>query len=247
MALFRRLILAAVAAGALAGTTVSAVQQVTTVPLILEAERYEGDGPATAGHAHGHSHSHDIAAGDAQTHGDAGTGDAHGHAIFADAERLGFTVLANLMVGVAYALLLGAAWLLTGAPMDARRGLLWGAGGFVAFTLAPAVGLPPELPGMAGGELAARQLWWMSAAVSAAAGLLALAFGRNRLVVAAGLAIAALPHLVGAPHADAFGGAPPPELAARFAALSIGVAALFWLVLGAASGAMLRRLLPAQS
>ena len=240
MAVFRRLVIAAVTAGALAGTVVSAVQQVTTVPLILEAERYEVE----AGREHAHSHGESAP--------------VHGHASHAAAEpgagdheplnleRLGFTVLANLLIGVAYALLLGAAWLLTGAPMDARRGLLWGAGGFVAFTLAPAIGLPPELPGMAAADLAARQVWWLSAALCAGIGLLALAFARNRLLILAGLALAALPHLVGAPHAPSYG-SPPPELAARFAALSIGVAALFWVILGAASGAMLRRLLPAQS
>jgi predicted cobalt transporter CbtA len=45
----------------------------------------------------------------------------------------------------------------SGHDLDARRGLLWGLGGFAALHLAPAVGLPPELPGMASADLAARQ------------------------------------------------------------------------------------------
>ncbi|WP_434624149.1 CbtA family protein [Azospirillum sp. B2RO_4] len=114
-------------------------------------------------------------------------------------QRIGLTIVANLLTGVAYALLLGAAILLAGRPVDARRGLVWGMGGFVAVSLAPSFGLAPELPGMAGAELELRQLWWLSAAAGAGAGLAALAFARNRLVIAAAILVAALPHLIGAP------------------------------------------------
>jgi cobalt transporter subunit CbtA len=237
MALFRRLFLAAVAAGLLAGAAISVVQQFTIVPLILAAEVYEDAAPAeAAGHSHTgaeaapHGHGHD--------HGPASGG--------VDAERLGFTILANLLTGIGYALLLGGAWLVTGTAMNARHGILWGAAGFVAFALAPGFGLPPELPGMAAGEVGPRQVWWISAALCAAGGLWALAFARNGLVIVAALAVAALPHLIGAPHSDTFSEVPPPELAARFTAISLGVTALFWLVLGAASGAMLKRLSPVQ-
>lgn len=224
--MFRRLVMAAVLAGALAGAAVSAVQQVTTVPLILAAEGYEA-----VPHAHGSQDAH-----------------SHAHAptvpgIAVDAERLAFTVLTNLVVGTGYALLLAAAMLLVGAPVDLRRGVLWGAGGFVAFTLAPAFGLPPELPGTATADLAARQAWWASAALTAAGGLLLAAFSRRRALVVAGLAVAVLPHIVGAPHADPVGSVTPPELAARYAAVSIGIGALFWVVLGAACGALMRRVL----
>ncbi|WP_029009414.1 CbtA family protein [Azospirillum halopraeferens] len=222
--MFGRLVLAAVTAGVLAGAAVSVVQQVTTVPLILSAEVYE-----VAAEAAGH-------AGHAAAHAGAGFG--------FDAARVGLTVLTNLVIGSGYGLLLAAAMLLIGAPVNLRRGVLWGAGGFVAFTLAPAFGLPPELPGTATAELAARQAWWLAAALTAAAALLAAAFARRPAWVIAALAVAALPHLIGAPHAEPVGSLTPPELAARFAAVSIGVAALFWAVLGAACGALMSRLLP---
>ena len=150
-------------------------------------------------------------------------------------------MVTNILVGVAYGLLLAGVMLLVGAPVDARRGLVWGIGGFVAFALAPAAGLPPELPGMGGAGLEARQAWWIAAALCAAGGLLALAFARNRFVIAAGVVLAALPHLIGAPHPESPEGAVPPELAARFAALSIAVAALFWAALGSACGALMQR------
>jgi predicted cobalt transporter CbtA len=42
----------------------------------------------------------------------------------------------------------------------------------------------------------------------------------------------ALPHAVGAPVPEAFSGIAPPELAAGFAARSLGVALAVWAVLG---------------
>lgn len=243
MTLFRRLFLAAVVAGVLSGTAASVVQQVTTVPLILEAERYEtvpapASVPAPAATAE-------------NAHSQAG----HVHAAPAPAEevtaaeafqRVGLTVVANLLVGVAYGLLLAGTMLLVGAPVDARRGLVWGIGGFVAFALAPAVGLPPELPGMGGAALEARQAWWIAAALCAAGGLLALGFAKNRFVIAAGVVLAALPHVIGAPHPESPEGVVPPEMAARFAVLSIGVAALFWAALGSACGALMQRVVQAR-
>ncbi len=240
MTLFRRLFLAAVVAGVLSGTAASVVQQVTTVPLILEAERYETVPEPVAAPAKPAEQTNTLAS----THG------GHSHAAPAPAadvsaeevfQRVGLTVVTNLLVGVAYGLLLAGAMLLVGAPVDARRGLVWGAGGFIAFALAPAVGLPPELPGMGGAGLEARQAWWIAAALCASGGLLALGFARNGFVIAAGVVVAALPHLIGAPHPESPEGVVPAEMAARFAVLSIGVAALFWAALGSVCGALMQR------
>lgn len=233
MTLFRRLFLAAVVAGVLSGTAASVVQQVTTVPLILEAERYETvPAPVAAPIPTApseHAHSHAAAAPAPETSAEEAF------------QRVGLTLVTNLLVGVAYGLLLAGAMLIVGAPVDARRGLVWGVGGFIAFALAPAVGLPPELPGMGGAGLEARQAWWIAAALCAAGGLLALGFAKNRFVIAAGVVLAALPHLIGAPHPESPEGVVPPEMAARFAMLSIGVAALFWAALGSACGALMQR------
>lgn len=238
MDLIRRLFTAALVAGVLSGTAASVVQQATTVPLILEAEKYEVvtpppaavAAPAPAGapaasHAEGHQHGpvREVGEGVPVTLDEA-------------MQRIGLTIAANLIAGVAYALLLAAAILLAGRPVDARRGLVWGMGGFVAVSLAPSFGLAPELPGMAGAELELRQLWWLSAAAGAGVGIAALAFARNRLVIAVAVLAAALPHLIGAPHPESAEGAVPPELAARFVTASLGSAALFWAILGSVCG-----------
>lgn len=225
MDLIRRLFTAALVAGVLSGTAASVVQQATTVPLILEAEKYEVVSPPAGSPESSHQHGpvREIGEGVPTTLDEA-------------MQRIGLTIVADLLTGVAYALLLGAAILLAGRPVDARRGLVWGMGGFVAVSMAPAFGLAPELPGMAGAELELRQLWWLSAAAGAGVGMAALAFARNRLVIAAAILAAALPHLIGAPHPESAEGAVPPELAARFVTASLGGAALFWAILGSACG-----------
>ena len=62
-------------------------------------------------------------------------------------------------------------FLLRGKPVDLNQGFLWGAAGFVVFSAAPALGLPPELPGMTAATLGSRQLWWFGTVFVTAIGL----------------------------------------------------------------------------
>src|SRR5258706_524177 len=62
----------------------------------------------------------------------------------------------------------------TGHGVDGIRwheGLVWGLAGFTVFTLAPGLGLPPQLPGVPAAPLLSRQIWWVLAALAAAGGL----------------------------------------------------------------------------
>jgi cobalt transporter subunit CbtA len=119
---------------------------------------------------------------------------------------------------------------------------LWGLAGFAAMTLSPSLGLPPEVPGSVAAELSARQVWWISAVVTAAVGLWLLAFGRAALWKIVGVAILAVPHIVGAPHPHGGEvGAAPPELAAQFAATSIVVSAVSWALIGWLAGTFFER------
>lgn len=233
IAILRRLLAAGLLAGLVAGLAVTLVQQAQVVPLILAAETYEEAG------AHDH-----------------GTSD-RGHAeVWAPAdglERLAFTLLANLVAGAGYGLVLVAAMIFAGRAAGARRGLLWGAAGFAAFALAPALGLPPELPGMMSADLAARQAWWLVAALSTAGGLALLVFAPARphrawlrpALQVVGVVALALPHLAGAPQPlDETASAVPAELAAQFAVAALVAQAAFWAVLGAVAGHVLGRSLP---
>src|SRR5439155_22216001 len=158
-------------------------------------------------------------------------------------ERAGYTVVADILAGIGFALvLIGAVALarLGGYAIDARRGLIWGAAGFVVFALAPAIGLPPELPGMAAADLAARQQWWLLTAAATAGGLGLIIFARPAALRVVGVVLIVLPHLIGAPTPHASSGVPA-ELAAEFATASLAVAAVFWLLLGSVSGWLYRR------
>jgi predicted cobalt transporter CbtA len=129
----------------------------------------------------------------------------------------------------------------SGRPFTASDGVLWGAAGFAAFSLAPAFGLPPELPGMAGSELIQRQIWWVATVCCTAGGIASL-LCLTGLWRIAGIILILLPHLIGAPHTDGHG-AIPGEMAATFATASLGASAVFWVVLGWVSGWAQQRLI----
>ncbi|MCZ4279876.1 CbtA family protein [Kiloniella laminariae] len=157
-------------------------------------------------------------------------------------ERTLFTTLANVLTGVGFAAILVACFVFSNTELSGRRGVIWGLAGFAAFTLAPALGLPPEVPGSMAAELEGRQLWWIGAVVATAAGLWLMVFNDKRLLHVAGLLLLLIPHLIGAPQPAELGGNAPPELAGHFAAASIVVSALFWVILGWTSGTLWQRL-----
>lgn len=233
-----RVLTAALAAGFLAAVVASVLQAFTTTPLILRAEAFERQAATAAERtgliAKAHlAHEHPAQAIDAGAEWRPAEG----------VPRAVFTGLATLLSGVGYALLLSALLLGAGSGFSLRETLPWAIGGFLAVNLAPAMGLPPELPGMGGGSLAARQAWWLAAALGTGLGLYLVGIVRARWAVALGLAAMVGPHVVGAPHAAAASGVPA-VLAAQFAARSLAVAFVFWAVLGLALGWIWPRLEP---
>lgn len=242
--MFARLLAATLASGVLAGVLISLVQEVTTTPLILQAETYESQ--AEAGPAPAQAMLWRQVRGDSGirfVHGDessggtgAGNGDATAWSPEDGIERTLFTVLANIVTGVAFAALLVAAFGLRGAPVSARKGVVWGLAGFTVFAAAPSLGLPPEVPGAMAAEIGIRQAWWALAAASTAAGLWLLVFQSRIAFHIVGVALLALPHLIGAPHPDHVGGLVPPELAGQFVSASLATSLVFWAMLGWLAG-----------
>src|SRR5262249_31984720 len=110
-------------------------------------------------------------------------------------------------------------------------------------TLAPAIGLPPELPGGGAGPLVARQLWWLMTVLSTGAALAFAVFGRRTVYIAIAVVLLAFPHLVGAPAPEGEA-AVPAALVQRFAVVWTVPSLLFWLVLGPATGHFYRRFSP---
>jgi cobalt transporter subunit CbtA len=234
MKLFQRIFFAAVLSGLAAGLAMSALQQWKVAPLILAAEVYESAAPVA-------EHTHEAGA-PAHEH------DPEAWAPQDGAERIGYTVLANLLGGMGFALVLAAVSVLSGLPITAANGIVWGLGGFLSFQLAPAFGLAPELPGMPAADLVARQVWWVGTAVATGAGMLAIAKLRSwpGIVIAAVLILA--PHLIGAPQlAGDHASAVPANLATSFAAASLATGAAFWLICGPLLGYLSERFAEAKS
>ncbi len=232
--MLRNLIVSAAGAGVAVCLVVAGLQLVTTEPLILHAETFETVEPATP--------AAEIAGVDQH---DAATEHHHDEAAWQPAdglERTLYTVLADLLVGMAVSLMLLGAMIARGDPIDAKRGLLWGAAGFVAASLLPSLGLPPELPGTPVADLLSRQIWWLGTAFASAAGLYLLAFWKGWLWRVAGLALLVVPHVIGAPAAPSHEAAYPAGLAGEFVAASIVVSAVLWSFSGLASGWLYRRL-----
>lgn len=199
---FGRMVTAALIGGVAAGVVATLLQQVLLVPLIFAAEALET----------------------ASAHVDQGWAPAAGF------ERAAATLLFNCLAGVGFGMLLSGAYALRGG-VTWRQGILWALAGFVSFSVAPALGLPPELPGAHAAGLAARQGWWIATAAATAGGLAGLAFGRLPVKLAA-IALLAAPHIVGAPRAAVGTSEVPVHMAHAFAAGSLATSAVFWLVLG---------------
>ena len=242
--MFRRIFAAALGAGIGVGVLIAALQHVALVPMILEAEKYE-KGTVAPHHEHGATSTQSgmAVASLLVTEAKAHDHEADAPMVAEDSPwRPVFTWMATTLTSVGFALLLVGAYAVSGRAVDAREGLLWGIAGFAAFALAPAFGLPPELPGSVAADLFARQAWWIGTAVATAAAIGLMLFARASWAIPGGVALLVAPHVIGAPHPPAGAGLVPAELAAAFAARSLGINAAFWALLGLATGALYARL-----
>lgn len=207
MKLLQRLLLAAIAAGFLAGIAMTVIQQWKVTPLIYAAEAYE------------------VPSG----------GEATADAAWAPQgwlERIAYTVLANLLACIGFALALGAVSIFTGIAITPVSGLVWGLAGYVAFELWPALGLPPSLPGMAAADLVPRQIWWWVTALLAVGAFVLVAKRPGIAAIGAAAGLLLLPHLVGAPQPPTTPSGVPAVLAAQYVAAALATNAVFWLTLG---------------
>jgi len=211
----RALVLSAAAAGLAGGLVAAAYQVLVATPLILEAEIFEHAGE-TAGH---------MAAG-------------------AALGRHLLTSLATIILATGGALILLGLMILDGGAITAMRALPWGAGAFVALALAPAVGLPPELPGMPTGDVVERQIWWLATVLATSFGLWTIFRRGGPASIVLGILVIVLPHVVGAPQPVSHDSAVPAGLAAQFVASSLAGSLILWIVVSSVAGAVFDRFGP---
>src|SRR5258708_283492 len=129
MSVFNRIVIVAALAGLIAGVFVTAAHHFGTAAIIAKAEVFEKAADAAAPMT-----SSDMA----------GMSDSDGSAMWEPKdgfERTAFTVLADVLTGIGFALLLASAFVLSGRDVDWRKGIYWGLAGFATFTLAPGLGL----------------------------------------------------------------------------------------------------------
>ncbi|WDR06601.1 CbtA family protein [Devosia rhodophyticola] len=235
MQLFQRIFFAAVLAGLAAGLVMSAFQQWKVVPLILQAETFEATEQVHDHAVVAHEHAPGTPAHDDAVPTTVAPTHAHDENAWTPQdglERALYTVLADVLGSIAFAFLLVATAIVVKIDITPRNGLLWGLGGWIAFQLAPAFGLPPELPGMAAADLGARQLWWWGTAIASAGAFLLIAKRPNPVSFAIGTFLLLAPHVIGAPVAPDEPSVVPAHLATAFAASALTVSALFWLLVG---------------
>lgn len=244
--MLQRMLTGALFAGAAAGLIAALLHFAFVQPVLLLGEQYESGELVYFGktEADGHDHAHDHDADGDQTHA---AEDGHTHdqgATASGPQRNGLTVLFTALIYVSYAAMLIAGFALAemaGRRIGAVEGLLWGLAGYTAFQLAPALGLPPELPGTVAADLGERQVWWWLTAVATGGGLALLAYGgRVWMYPLAGAALA-LPHVIGAPQIDGFWGVAPPEVGSLFAARALGVGLVAWCLMGWLAGGLWSR------
>ena len=233
-----RFLLAALAAGLLAGILMTPVQYRQVVPIILHAETFEG------GHAHG-------AAAQDHAHEDGAAHDAAHERVASDVAaneeaplllgRFWNTFVANLITGAGFALLMAGVSLVSGVSVRFSTGLAWGAAGWLAVQFLPGLGLPPELPGFPYVDLQARQVWWSATVVASAAGMALLFLRPETLARVLGVALLVGPHFYGAPQPVDIASNVPAYLAAEYVMAALSTTLFFWLALGLLLGFLMDR------
>jgi len=242
-------LLAALVAGLIAGVFMTAAQELRVVPLILHAEEYEGKEPAaeppvgaTEGQQQHSSLQGSSVIGEMLsalspiTPAYAHEGEHEEGGIMFGMSRFSGTLLANLVAGAGFGLLLAGASLVFNYPITLRNGALWGACGWLAVHLLPAVGLPPELPGFPAADLHDRQIWWVATIVLSVAGLYLIVLRGEIAAKIIGLVLIAAPHVYGAPQPSDISSPVPAVLGAEFAVAALATTLAFWIVLGVISG-----------
>jgi len=238
--IFRRIILSAIFVGIIAGCVLSVFQTFSVSPIIFAAETFEIAEPEIADNHHDHGHD----------------GHHHDHNAWAPedgAERTSFSIMANILASIGFAsilLALMSQFQLQGfTQLNLLKGAAWGVAGFIAFFVIPAIGLPPEIPGVEAAALENRQGWWLLAVVSSIIGLGVLAFTPIKYKVV-GLVVLSLPFVIRAPHIDGPEFTHPnpeavtalTELHHQFILASGFANGVFWLVMGVASAFAINRI-----
>ena len=210
-----RTISTAIVAGLLAGLALFLIQRISTVPLIHQAETYER----------------------------AASSESEPDAFADEPMRSLATLVADVLVGIGFGLILNGFLAFTG-KRGWLPGLLLGVAGFAAFHAAPAMIVPPAVPGMRVAALLLRQTGWLVAVISTVIGLVVMykATGMGKLVGILFLFLPAIVFCAVLPIPPAVAESPPLALLDRaFVTRTLAGMLMFWSILGIVSGCLVAR------
>lgn len=218
---FRTLVLSAFAIAILSGLLLSLYQANFITPIIVGSEVYE-----VAEAVSDHGHAQEIEAWAPED----------------GAERTSWNFASNFLLCFAYALILLSAMSLK-SSVNTIKGIFWGGAAYLTIFVAPALGLPPEIPGMEAAQLEGRQAWWLLTVMLTAISFWLIAFKANIFKVV-GMALMLIPHILGAPQPELHGFANTEPQAIEALTLlwhdfilQTSIAnALLWVIIGALSG-----------
>ncbi|KAF3981463.1 MAG: hypothetical protein HFP81_09295 [Methylococcales symbiont of Hymedesmia sp. n. MRB-2018] len=181
---FRNLIFSAFALAIIAGTILSIYQAFFITPIIVAAEVYEVVESVT--HV-GHALAETIEAWSPDD----------------GRERHSWNFVSNFLLSFAFALILLSAMSLK-ASFGLLEGGFWGVAAYLSVFASPALGLPPELPGMEAAYLESRQVWWLFTVFVTTLSLWLMAYQAivHKVI---GLLLIISPHVIGAPQPEMHG------------------------------------------
>jgi cobalt transporter subunit CbtA len=221
-----RIILATLFAGMMAGIILAGIQYVRLTPLILAAEVFET--PETEAIAEANKPCVETMPGMKMCADD-------GNSTWKPKDgwqRTLSTTAASLLTGAGFAILMVGVSMLSNMPITKQNGLIWGMCGFIAASLAPSIGLPPELPGMPAIDLHTRQIWWIAAIMFTGAAIFLWIKAKDYWWNLAAVIIALTPQFFAPVNIAKTEGNLPASLAAEFATSSLAANLVMWLAIG---------------
>ena len=222
--MFLRIFVSGLFAGALGGIIAGVLQWYFVQPVLLHSELYETGMLKHFGNS---------------------ANSAHPKLEYIQPIRDGLSLIFSMLIYTGYSLLLISAMSLRQLKSEItitfHQGIIWGIAGYIVVHLAPAISLPPEVPGVAAAELQSRQIWWFATVIFTAGGLWIIAFNTKVLSFIIGATLILAPHIIGAPEPDIFTGPAPTEIGALFASRALGVGLISWAILGGFSALFLQK------
>jgi cobalt transporter subunit CbtA len=210
-----RTISIALLAGLLAGFCLFLIQRSSTVPLIHTAETYER----------------------------AASSESAPDPFADEPMRSLSTLLGDVFVGIGFGLILTGFFAFTG-KRGWLSGMLFGVAGFATFQLAPAMIVPPAVPGMGVASLLLRQTGWLVAVTSTIIGLVMI-YNATGLAKLVGILFLFLPIIVFWAVLPIPPAATPSHSLAlldrAFVIRTLAGMLMFWLILGIVSGHLFAR------